>query len=88
MSDRAAVLFGRQLRAARERLGLSQREMGKRVHMTQAGISLYETGTRTPPLDVALKLAQGAGFSLDALNGPPPCGFTCNACGAPGGGRG
>ena len=51
MPDRPAVLFGRQLRAARERLGLSQRKLAARVHMTGPGISGYETGTRMPPLD-------------------------------------
>ncbi len=91
MPDRPAVLFGRQLRAARERLGLSQRELARRVHMTGPGLSGYESGQRMPPLDVALDLAKICGFSLDALNGEPPCGrcygrpprgFTCNECGA------
>ncbi len=89
MPDRLAVLFGRQLRAARERLGLSQRELARRVRMTGPGISGYETGTRMPPLDVALDLAKICGISLDALtagpcaqcSGAPPKGFICRTCG-------
>ena len=89
MPDRPAVLFGRQLRAARERLGLSQRELARRVRMTGPGISGYETGTRMPPLDVALDLAKICGISLDALtagpcaqcSGRPPKGVTCRTCG-------
>lgn len=67
MTDRPADLFGQRLRDARQRLGLSQKQMGARAGTSGPAISLYETAARTPPLDVALKLAKIAGISLDAV---------------------
>ncbi|WP_151769553.1 helix-turn-helix domain-containing protein [Streptomyces abyssomicinicus] len=50
-SDEAADLFravGRQLKAARERAGLGQRELGRRLGYSEEQISSLERGRRTP----------------------------------------
>lgn len=71
MTDRPAVLFGQRLRNARERLGLTQKQIADLAYTTASGISQYESGLRTPRLDIALTIAHAAGFSLDGLGGIP-----------------
>lgn len=55
----------------RQRLGLSQNELIRRLGFTdalvQASISGYETGTREPSLPVLLKYAEVAGVWVDVL---------------------
>lgn len=53
-----------ELRAARK---MSQEELGKHLGMTQAAISSYETGARTPPLATARRIAAFFGVPLDEI---------------------
>ncbi len=56
--DPAVTHFGTTLRAARERLGLTQEEVAQRsgVHVTE--VSRMETGKRDPKISTLRKLAK------------------------------
>ena len=55
----------------RQRLGLSQNELIRRMGLTdvlvQASVSGYESGTREPPLPVLAEYAEVAGVWVDVL---------------------
>ncbi|MEO5335083.1 MAG: helix-turn-helix domain-containing protein [Magnetococcus sp. YQC-5] len=55
------VLFGRRLKNARERVGVSQRQLGFRIGLDPAGastrINRYERGTRAPAFDIVRTIA-------------------------------
>lgn len=55
------------LKKARERLGLSQVEMAKKVGISQPMYSYYESGLKTPTLYLAKTMANVLGVSLDYL---------------------
>lgn len=61
-----ATLFGRRLRAARERAGLAQDRLGVLIGLDEgsssARISRYETGAHEPTFAVAEKLAATLGI--------------------------
>lgn len=61
--------FGKRLRDAREKAGRSQRQIADAVGISPQMISAYEKGTRSPSIDVAAKLANEIGVSLDHLCG-------------------
>lgn len=61
--------FGKRLREAREKAGRSQRQIADAVGISPQMISAYEKGTRSPSIDVAAKLANEIGVSLDHLCG-------------------
>lgn len=44
------------IKSLRERLKLSQKQLGEAVGVGQTAISNYEVGERTPEIDVAIKL--------------------------------
>ncbi len=55
-------------RALREKKGLTQDELARRVGVTKAYISLLESGARTnPSLDVLRRLAKALGVPLTKL---------------------
>ena len=58
-----AEKFGHQLRAARKKLGLSQRELGKRIGVTQAHVSKVERGTDMR-LTTLLNFARYLGYEV------------------------
>mgnify|MGYP003292708470 CR=1 FL=1 len=53
------------LKQFREKKGLSQTELGKKVGLKQVTISQYENGTRKPNLTIAKKIADTLEISLD-----------------------
>ena len=59
---RTLPVFARRLRFARERAGLSQRELGRRIGMDDNGasprINQYESGTHVPRLETIHALAK------------------------------
>lgn len=62
--------LGRKLLQIRQKAGISQAEMVKRLgfkSVHQAHISGYERGEREPPLPVLLKYARLAKISTDVL---------------------
>lgn len=60
-----------KLRQIRERLGLSQNELIRRLGfegvLVQASISGYESGTREPPLPVLLRYSEISGIWLNSI---------------------
>ena len=63
--DLSAV--GERVRVARERAGLSQRDVEARSGVSQSMLHRVETGKRTISLDILLPLATALQVSLDAL---------------------
>lgn len=57
-----ATLFGRRLRAARQRADIPQDRLGVQIGLDEgtasARMSRYETGTHEPPFGIAVKLAR------------------------------
>ncbi len=58
-----------KLRSLRERYGYSQRQVAKIIGVSPSVISSYETGERTPSIDVLLSLANIYKCSTDYLLG-------------------
>lgn len=55
------------LRSARLRVGLSQRELAQRAGTSQATLSAYERGTKTPGIRTFERLLRAAGMELIAI---------------------
>ncbi len=60
---------GAQLRAARQRAGLSQQQLADRVGVRKLAILRIENGKTRPSVDLALRLAQVLGESVEGLFG-------------------
>lgn len=57
--------FSRHLiRIARRRSGLSQEELARRAATSQAAISAYESGRRSPSVATLSRILEAAGFEL------------------------
>ena len=63
------VLFAERFKAAREKSGLTLKELKDRIGVSVSALSHYANGANLPPLDVAAKLATELGVSLDWLCG-------------------
>jgi transcriptional regulator with XRE-family HTH domain len=50
------IIIKEEIKAARERLGISKQEMGKILGMTGQAYSLYENGKNNPPAWKYLKI--------------------------------
>ena len=61
-----------QLRAARERAGLTQARLAARAGTSQATLSAYETGRKRPSVETFARLLAAAGARLAVEPGPPP----------------
>lgn len=61
--------FGNHLRMLRERYGISQEELGRRVGRAGSVISNYENNLKLPSLDVLITMAEIYNVSLDYLVG-------------------
>lgn len=59
--------FARNIRFFREKTGISQGELARRIGVTQSAISQYENGDATPKLAIAAKLASALGTTCEAL---------------------
>ena len=62
-----ADLFGENLACLRERVELSQEEMGIRASLHRTEISQLERGLRVPRLDTIVKLRDVLGVTTDDL---------------------
>lgn len=60
----------RELRAARIRAGLSQRELAARGGTSQATLSAYEAGHKQPSVGVLERLLRCAGAELRVVDAP------------------
>ena len=63
----SGVGFGPRVLSLRKAQGWSQPELGKRIGTSGAIIGRYERGEMTPSIDVACKLADVLGVTLDYL---------------------
>ena len=61
--------FGERLKILREKRGLSQAELSKRINKSKSVISGYENNIKISPLDVLTSLATLYNVSLDYLSG-------------------
>lgn len=64
--------FARQLKSLIESKGLNQRILADRINTTEATISRYTAGVRTPTIETAVEIAQVLGVSMDTLVGIEP----------------
>lgn len=62
-------IFTQRLREAREKEGLSLKELQARVGISLSALNNYVAGKTVPPLDVAVRLAKELHVSLDWLSG-------------------
>lgn len=58
-----------RLREARKKKSLTMKQLGAMVGVTEAAISHYELGKRQPDYDLAVKLSDCLGVSVDYLLG-------------------
>lgn len=77
--------IGAPLRAARERLGLSLRELARRVGVTASHISLIETGKSKPSVETLYRIAGELRLSIDELLAQTPAPRPAAASGRPDG---
>lgn len=62
----------RNLKIERVKRGWSQERLAEASGVGQNSIARYETGSTTPGLDQAFKLAEAMGISIDAIVGWQP----------------
>ena len=55
---------GNLIKIARMQAGLSQRELASRAGTSQATVSAYESGRKSPTLDTLSRLVRAAGLDL------------------------
>ena len=55
---------GNLIRLARIEMGLSQRELARRARTSQATISAYEAGEKSPSLETLARIVRAAGLDL------------------------
>ena len=67
MKNGVPQLFGRRLHELRKQRGWSQPELGKQIGTSGTIIGRYERGEMTPSIDVARKLADAFGVTVDSL---------------------
>lgn len=70
MYDKAT--FAQQLRILKDQRGLTQKELADRLNTTEATISRYISGDRTPNIETAVEIASILGVSMDTLCGIDP----------------
>jgi transcriptional regulator with XRE-family HTH domain len=68
MNDFSKAL-GARIKYRREALGMSQRELAENMRVQPPSIAMYESGRRTPSLDLFFKLAKELGTTTDFLLG-------------------
>lgn len=68
MSPQAvAAQFGRNLVEARGWEGLSQKQLARRISMSQTDVARWERGERLPRLDYVVNLADAVGVQVRDL---------------------
>ncbi len=63
------MTIGERIYSLRQELDIKQKELAEKVGITEATLSRYENGKRTPGSDIAAKLAQALGVTADYLLG-------------------
>ncbi len=62
-------MLGENIRRARVDAGLSQQELGERLHVVRQTVSKWEKGTSVPDADLLMALAEALGVEVGALLG-------------------
>ena len=62
-------MLAEHLRRFREELGINKRQMAERLGIPYTTYNNYETGIRTPDIQMLIRFADYFGVSLDALLG-------------------
>jgi transcriptional regulator with XRE-family HTH domain len=63
---------GRQLRGARQRAGLSLRQLAERAETSHSALAAYESGRTVPNVDTFDRILRAAGFTVDVVLTPRP----------------
>ena len=63
------LYFGDKLRALRSERGWTQQQLAEKVELVSASISAYEQGTKSPSVEVLIKLCSLFNVSSDYLLG-------------------
>ncbi len=66
--------FGFVLKQERKKRGLTQKQLGDKLNVSEATICKYENNTATPPFETMRSLAAILNVSLDFLYGNEPVG--------------
>ena len=61
------IAIGARIKAARERVHLTQEQLAEIVDISPTHMSVIERGVKTPKLDTFVRLANARGVSADAL---------------------
>ena len=69
MKDNVMLNYGEALKEQREKLGLSQSMLAKKINTSHQNISRWESGKILPSIDFCVKLADLYDISLDELIG-------------------
>jgi transcriptional regulator with XRE-family HTH domain len=92
--DPVVALFGQRCKRARERLGWSARELGRKSGVSASTICRAEAGQKDMNLSMAARMAAALGVPLAEMvteavcgtcDGWVPAGFACKECGREGG---
>jgi transcriptional regulator with XRE-family HTH domain len=68
----ASETYSRHLiRMARRQAGLTQTELAKRAGTSQAAVSAYESGRRSPSVDTLVRILTATGLELRMRLAPP-----------------
>lgn len=70
MNDEKQKLIGRRVRTAREEIGLSQEQLGKKVGYSAMGVSHLENGDRKIKIEDLQKIAEALGVQIAYLLEP------------------
>ena len=61
------VAIGTRIKAARERVHLTQEQLAEIIDISPTHMSVIERGVKTPKLDTFVRIANALGVSTDAL---------------------
>ncbi len=66
------ITIGENIKRYREHAGLTQKQLGEKMGVSQQMIASYENGTRKPKPETLTKIANALGADYDALSGNYP----------------
>ena len=61
--------FGERLKEERKKIGISQKDFGRKIGVAESTISLYESNKRSPDKEILKKISLVLGVSVDYLLG-------------------
>ena len=69
MEEKSTLNYGEALKEQREKLGLSQSKVAKKINTSHQNVSRWESGKILPSIDFCVKLADLYDITLDELVG-------------------